>query len=139
MKKFSVLLIVLAVMVALVSCATKAPAEEAAPAVAEPVAEAPVANVCPFAGEYYFEFTSADATEPQPGEEFIVEEDWTIHGATEGSGLTGFEGTVQPDGSFHIEYTRLGGEGNGKINEDFTFTSHNSVRGRESDFSGYRL
>lgn len=139
MKKVSVLLVVLAVMVVLVSCATKAPVEEATVAVAEPVAKAPVADICPFAGEYYFEFTTADSPDLQPGESFVVGEDWSLSGATEGSGLTGFAGTVNPDGTFHAEFTRLGGEMSGKINEDFTFTSHSVVRGRESDWTGYRL
>lgn len=141
MKKFTVLLIVLAVMAALVSCATKAPAEEA-PVAAAPVAEAPKAeasNVCPFAGEYYVEFTSQDATEPEPGEEFTIGEDWTVSGAMEGSGMTGFAGTIAADGSFTAEFTRLGGSMTGQVNPDGTLTATAETRGRTSTITGYKL
>ncbi len=139
MKKFSVLLIVLAVMIALVSCATKAPEAEVAaaePAAAEPVADA---NVCPFAGEYYVEFTSQDSEGAEPGESFIIGEDWTVSGAMEGSGMTGFQGVILADGTFTAEFTRLGGGMTGVVAEDFTLTAHSETRGRQSDITGYRL
>jgi len=141
MKKFTVLLIVLAVMAALVSCATKAPAEEA-PVAAAPAAEAPKAeasNVCPFAGEYYVEFTSQDSEGKEPGEEFVIGEDWTVSGAMEGSGMTGFAGTINPDGSFTAEFTRLGGGMTGQVDAEGNLTAHSETRGRQSDVTGYRL
>lgn len=141
MKKFTVLLIILAVMIALVSCATKAAEEEVVVAeVAEaPAAEAPAADVCPFAGEYYVEFTSQDSPDKEPGESFVIGEDWTVSGAMEGSGLTGFAGMILADGSFTAEFTRLGGTMTGKVEADFTLTAHSEVRGRVSDITGYRL
>ena len=141
MKKFTVLLIVLAVMAALVSCATKAPAEEA-PVATAPAAEAPKAeasNVCPFAGEYYVEFTSQDSEGKEPGEEFVIGEDWTVSGAMEGSGMTGFAGTIAADGSFTAEFTRLGGTMVGQVDAEGNLTAHSEVRGRQSDITGYRL
>ena len=139
MKKISIVLIVMIALVALVSCATKAAEEEVVVAAAEPVAEAPAADVCPWAGEYYFEFTSADSPDPVPGEEFVIEADWTLHGASEGSGMTGFVGKVNPDGSFEAEFTRLGGTLVGQLYPDFTFTAHAETRGRTSEQKGYRL
>ena len=141
MKRFSVLLIVMAVLVALVSCATKAPAEEA-PVAAAPVAEAPKAeasNVCPFAGEYYVEFTSQDSEGKEPGESFEIGDDWSVNGAMEGSGLTGFQGTINADGSFTAEFTRLGGTMTGTVDAEGNLTAHSEVRGRQSDITGYRL
>ncbi len=137
MKKISVLLSVMIVMLALVSCATKAVAE--VPAVAEPVEEAPVANVCPFAGEYYVEFTSQDSTEAEAGEEFVIGEDWTVTGAMEGSGMTGFAGTIAEDGSFTAEFTRLGGSMVGQVNADGTVAATADVRGRKSTITGNKL
>lgn len=139
MKKFSVLLIVLAVMIALVSCATKAP--EAEVAAAEPVAAEPVAdaNVCPFAGEYYVEFTSQDSTDKEPGESFIVGEDWTVSGAMEGSGMTGFQGVIMADGTFTAEFTRLGGTLTGTIDAEGKLNATGETRGRTSTITGYRL
>lgn len=141
MKKFSVLLIILAVMIALVSCATKAAEEEVVVAEA-PAAEAPKAeasNVCPFAGEYYVEFTSQDSEGKEPGEEFIIGEDWTVSGAMEGSGMTGFQGVILADGTFTAEFTRLGGGMTGKVDAEFNLTAHSETRGRQSDITGYRL
>ena len=139
MKKISIVLIVMIALVALVSCATKAAEEEVVVAAAEPVAEAPAANVCPFAGEYYVEFTSQDATEPAPGEEFVIGEDWTVTGAMEGSGMTGFAGTINADGSFTAEFTRLGGQMVGQVNADGTLTATAETRGRTSTITGYKL
>jgi len=141
MKKFSVLLIVLAVMLALVSCASTSSADAAAPVAAAPAAEEKAADsaTCPFAGEYYVEFTSVDASEPQVGESFVVGDDWSVSGAMESSGLSGFQGTVLADGSFVAEFVRLGGQMTGQIAADGTLTASSEARGRVSTVTGYRL
>lgn len=137
MKKVSVSLVIMAVALVLVGCATKAVPEEApAP---EVVAEVPVVNVCPFAGEYYVEFTSQDSETAEPGEEFIIGEDWSVSGAMEGSGMTGFAGTIAEDGSFTAEFTRLGGSLTGQVNPDGTLAATAETRGRASTISGYKL
>ena len=133
MKKISVSLVVLAVALVLVGCATKAVSEEA------PATEVAVVNVCPFAGEYYVEFTSQDSETAEPGEEFIIGEDWSVSGAMEGSGMTGFAGAIAEDGSFTAEFTRLGGSLTGQVNPDGPLAATAETRGRASTISGYKL
>ena len=123
MKKLSLILTVLVVLLALTSCVTKADAKEEN-------------SVCPYAGEYEFYYTSEDAPEPAKGEMFTVNEDWTFSGATEGSGYSNFNGTVAKDGSYSGEFPRLGGTISGTINADGSFSGHAEVRGRKSDLTG---
>lgn len=137
MKKIAIVLSLIAVLLVFASCASTKSAE--APVIKEEVKEEVKApEGCAYAGEYYVEFTSQDSPDPEPGEEFVVEADGTLHGAMEGSGLTGFEGTVNADGSFTAEYKRLGGTMSGTI-ADGKVTAEANVRGRVSQISGYIL
>jgi hypothetical protein len=129
MKKFYVVLLFAIIAIVTVSGATKVQGE----AVQEE--ENPIAK---FVGEYYVIFTNQDG-EQGVMEEFVVDADGTIHGATEGSGLTSFRGKVNSDGSFTIEYTRLGGKGSGQFDGQGGVTGSSEVRGRTSTFSGHIL
>lgn len=136
MKKFFVIALAIIIALVAVSCASTEKAE--ASAVAEPVAvvaAAPAAEGCKFAGEYYVIVKNQD-NEEFVMEEFVVDPDGTVHGASEGSGMTGFEGKVNEDGSFTIEYTRLGGTGEGQFDGNGNVTGKADVRGRTSTFSG---
>lgn len=141
MKKLSFILIVLVALL-MISCATKAPVEavEIKQAEAAPVAAVPAG--CKYAGEYeVITYSQDDPEHKQPiyFEEFIVEADGTLHGATEGSGLTGFEGTVDANGVITATYTRLGGTMVGQFDGNGNVTGTSSIRGRVSDFSGHIL
>lgn len=133
MKKFFVIALAIVVALVAVSCASTAKAEE--PVAAAPVAAEPAAEGCKFAGEYYVVVKNQDGEEFIM-EEFVVDADGRVHGATEGSGMTGFEGTVNEDGSFTVEYTRLGGTGKGQFDGNGNVTGESEVRGRTSTFTG---
>ena len=116
--------------------AAEAPAAEA-PAEEQPAA-APAASVADFAGEYDVINVNADGQESY-FEEFIIEEDGTVHGAVEGSGLTGFEGTVDIDGNITCELPRLGGTLTGTVDTNGNVSGTSEVRGRTSTWSGTRF
>ena len=90
------------------------------------------AGVARFAGEYDLYSEEKDMY----CEEFIIDEDGTVHGVVEGSGMTAFEGTVTEDGTITAEVTRLGGTMTGTITDDLQVTVHFEVRGSTSDFVG---
>ncbi len=89
-------------------------------------------GVARFAGEYDLYSEEKDMY----CEEFIIDEDGTVHGVVEGSGMTAFEGTVTEDGTITAEVTRLGGTMTGTITDDLQVTVHFEVRGSTSDFVG---
>lgn len=95
-------------------------------------AEPSVGGVARFAGEYDLYSEEKDMY----CEEFVIDEDGTVHGVVESSGLTAFVGTVSEDGTITAEVTRLGGTMTGKITEDLQVTIHFEVRGSTTDFTG---
>ena len=114
--------------------AAEAPAE----APAEPKeAAAPATSVADFAGEYDVICKTQDGEEFY-FEEFIIEEDGTVHGAVEGSGLTGFEGTVDIDGNITCEQPRLGGTMTGTVDTNGNVSGTSETRGRVATFYGTR-
>ena len=90
---------------------------------------------CPFAGEYDVLNVNGDGEEFY-FEEFIIEEDWSVHGAVEASGLTGFEGTVDGFGVISAEFKRLGGTMSGTVDLEGNVAGISEVRGRTSTFNG---
>lgn len=101
----------------------------------EPVggeSEPSVGGVARFAGEYDLYSEAKDMY----CEEFVIDEDGTVHGVVESSGLTAFTGTVSEDGTITAEVTRLGGTMTGTITEDLQVSIHFVVRGSETDFVG---
>ena len=68
----------------------------------------------------------------------MIEEDWTLHGVVETSGMTGFEGAVDADGHFTAYNERLGGEYEGDVNPDGTLTGRAETRGRSITYTGTR-
>ena len=121
-----------AVVVTEESDVEEVPAEEAS---AAPMEELDTTGPCPFAGEYDVVNVNMEGMESY-FEEFIIEEDWTVHGAVEGSGLTGFEGTVDGYGVITAEFKRLGGTMSGTVDLDGNVSGNSEVRGRTSTFSG---
>ena len=103
--------------------------EESAPVAAESVAA--------FAGEYEVILTNQDGVEMY-FEEFIIEEDGTVHGAVEGSGLTGFEGVIDIYGRFTCEQPRLGGTMTGTVDLDGNLKGESEARGRLATYEGHR-
>ena len=91
-----------------------------------------------FAGEYDVINVNADGQESY-FEEFVIEEDGTVHGAVEGSGMTGFEGTVDIDGNITCELPRLGGTLTGTVDTNGNVSGTSEVRGRTSTWSGTRF
>lgn len=131
MRKFVVIALTACMVLGAMGCTSTSTAEKT------PVAtEAGAAlSVSRFAGEYYVVADNEDGEEFVM-EEFIVDEDGTVHGATEGSGFTGFEGKVNADGTFTIEYPRFGGTGEGSFDGKGNVVGTSLVRGRTSNFSG---
>lgn len=125
---------------------TEAPAAEPDPAPSEEqTAEEPAepaekpeftGEPCPFAGEYDVRYVS-DGIENY-FEEFVIEEDWTLHGVVETSGMTGFEGTVDADGHFSAFNERLGGVHEGTVDADGNLTGTAETRGRSITYTGVR-
>ncbi|MBR0062718.1 MAG: hypothetical protein IJP67_00970, partial [Oscillospiraceae bacterium] len=72
-------------------------------------------------------------------EEFIIDEDGTVHGAVDASGLTGFEGSVDAEGNITAEYGRLGGTMTGTVDAEGNISVHSEVRGRVSDATGVKF
>lgn len=92
----------------------------------------------PYAGEYDVKNVNGDGEESY-FEEFIIDEDGTVHGSVDASGLTGFEGTVDADGNITAEYGRLGGTMTGTVDLEGNITLHSEVRGRESNATGVKF
>ena len=147
MKKILSMLLVLAMALSLIACganepaATEAPVETTAAPTEAPVetkeAAAPATSVADFAGEYEVICKTQDGEEFY-FEEFIIEEDGTVHGAVEGSGLTGFEGTVDIDGNITCEQPRLGGTMTGTVDTNGNVSGTSETRGRVATFYGTR-
>ena len=113
-------------------------AEEAADDASQPAAlteELDTTGPCPFAGEYDVLNVNGDGEEFY-FEEFIIEDDWSVHGAVEASGLTGFEGAVDGFGVISAEFKRLGGTMSGTVDLEGNVAGTSEVRGRTSTFSG---
>ena len=78
--------------------------------------------------------TNADG-EQSDMKEFIVDEDGTLHGAGDESGMTAFEGRVEADGSFSGAYTRFEGSSiSGKIEANGYVHGTGDIRGRVNTF-----
>ena len=92
----------------------------------------------PYAGEYDVKNVNADGEESY-FEEFIIDEDGTVHGAVDASGLTGFEGSVDAEGNITAEYGRLGGTMTGTVDAEGNISVHSEVRGRVSDATGVKF
>ncbi|MBR4210096.1 MAG: hypothetical protein IKQ24_01305 [Verrucomicrobia bacterium] len=118
---------------------TEAPAAETE-AAAEGGENAPAAEgeVSAFAGEYDVENTNGEG-EKAYFEEFIIDEDGTVHGAVDASGLTGFTGTVDAEGKITAEFGRLGGTMTGTVDAEGKISGSSEVRGRKSTFTGEKF
>ncbi len=125
MRKFVVIALTALMVLGAMSCTSTSSTENTS--VATEVAQD--LSVSRFAGEYYVIADNEDGEEFVM-EEFIVDEDGTIHGATEGSGFTGFEGRVNEDGTFAFEYPRFGGSGEGSFDGKGNVVGTSVVRGR---------
>lgn len=88
-----------------------------------------------YEGEYYVVSVNMDGEE-MIFESFIVESDGKLTGAVDASGLTSFEGKVNPDGTFTAELLRLGGTMTGTIDENLHVEGKSETRGRTATFSG---
>lgn len=112
--------------------ATEEPAKE------EP-AEKPeyTGEPCPYAGEYDVEYVGSDGKKSY-FEEFVIEEDWSLHGVVETSGMTGFEGTVDENGHFTAYNERLGGVYEGDVDLDGNLSGTAETRGRSVTYTGTR-
>lgn len=113
---------------------TPAPTPDPTPAPTED----PNAGSNPFAGEYEFVITTPEGDETI-AEEFIVDPDGKLHGVGDASGMTSFEGTVNEDGTFTGEFTRLGGTMQGTIDADGNITGTGEIRGRNYTYAGSKL
>lgn len=113
---------------------TPAPTPEPTP---EPT-EDPDAEPNPFAGEYEVANTNPEG-DVSYFEEFIVNDDGTINGVGDASGMTTLEGTIDEDGTFHCEFIRLGGTMDGTIDAEGNLTATGEIRGRNYTMEGTKL
>ena len=74
-----------------------------------------------------------------PYDSFSVDDSGIVTGIVDDSGMSRFEGRVEPDGTFHAKYLRMPGTASGMIAPDGTVTGKSSVYGREIPFSGKLL
>ena len=149
-KKFIALALVLALsasmLAALAGCgddaadATPTPTQQVVltPAPTPEPTEDPDAEPNPFAGEYEVANTNPEG-DVSYFEEFIVNDDGTINGVGDASGMTTLEGTIDEDGTFHCEFIRLGGTMDGTIDAEGNLTATGEIRGRNYTMEGTKL
>ena len=117
-----------------VVAATEAPAASTQEKPAETAAPAAETASTSFAGEYDLVIKNADG-EQMDMYEFIVDADGKLHGAGDDSGMTAFEGTVNPDGTFSGTYLRFEGSTiSGKIEANGYVSGQGEIRGRVNSF-----
>lgn len=104
----------------------------------EPEPEPEPENVCAFAGEYEVICTNPEGEEIY-FEEFIIENDGTIHGVGDASGMSTLEGSIDEEGNYHCDYVRLGGTMDGTIDADGNLTGVGEIRGRNYTYVGSLL
>ena len=149
-KKFIALALVLALsasmLAALAGCgddaadATPTPTQQVVltPEPTPEPTEDPDAEPNPFAGEYEVANTNPEG-DVSYFEEFIVNDDGTINGVGDASGMTTLEGTIDEDGTFHCEFIRLGGTMDGTIDAEGNLTATGEIRGRNYTMEGTKL
>ena len=141
-KKFIALALVLALsasmLAALAGCGDDAADATPTPEPTPEPTEDPDAEPNPFAGEYEVANTNPEG-DVSYFEEFIVNDDGTINGVGDASGMTTLEGTIDEDGTFHCEFIRLGGTMDGTIDAEGNLTATGEIRGRNYTMEGTKL
>lgn len=118
--------------------AVSTPAPTPTPEVTPEPTEVAPEDVSPYAGEYDIVLTNPEGDTIYL-QEFIVNDDGTLIGVGDASGMSNFEGVVNEDGTFTGEFTRLGGTLQGTIDADGNVTGTGEIRGRNYTFEGPKL
>ncbi|ALP93171.1 hypothetical protein [Intestinimonas butyriciproducens] len=156
-RKIAALALSLSMLAALAGCGddtANAPSGSTPPASTPPVVSTPAPTptpevtpeptevapeeVSPYAGEYDIALTNPEGDIIYL-QEFIVNDDGTLVGVGDASGMSNFEGVVNEDGTFTGEFTRLGGALQGTIDADGNVTGTGEIRGRNYTFEGPKL